>query len=74
KGAKVLIWQSAKNKDKESIAKSFEYQDKDDEKEEGSRFELPGVIHQSQVTHQHTNWVFTQPGTYTLEAYAVIKN
>ena len=74
KGAKVLIWQSAKNKDKESIAKSFEYQDKDDEKEEGSRFELPGVIHQSQVTHQHTNWVFTEPGTYTLEAYAVIKN
>lgn len=74
KGAKVLIWQSAKNKDKKSIAKSFEYQDKDDEKEEGSRFELPGVIHQSQVTHQHTNWVFTEPGTYTLEAYAVIKN
>lgn len=74
KGAKVLIWQSAKNKDKESIAKSFEYQDKDDEKEEGSRFELPGVIHQPQVTHQHTNWVFTEPGTYTLEAYAVIKN
>lgn len=74
KGAKVLIWQSAKNKDKESIAKSFEYQDKDDEKEEGSRFELPGVIHQSQVTHQHTNWLFTQPGIYTLEAYAVIKN
>ncbi|RFT42876.1 cell surface protein [Bifidobacteriaceae bacterium N170] len=74
KGAKVLIWQSAKNKNKESIAKSFEYQDKDDEKEEGSRFELPGVIHQSQVTHQHTNWVFTEPGTYTLEAYAVIKN
>ncbi|MDK7933517.1 TIGR03769 domain-containing protein, partial [Enterococcus faecalis] len=32
------------------------------------------MIHQSQVTHQHTNWVFTQPGTYTLEAYAVIKN
>ena len=74
KGAKVLIWQSAKNKDKESIAKSFEYQDKDDEKEEGSRFELPGVIHQSQVTHQHANWVFTEPGTYTLEAYSVIKN
>ena len=74
KGGKVLVWQSAKNKDKESIAKSFEYQDKDDEKEEGSRFELPGVIHQSQVTHQHTNWLFTQPGTYTLEAYAVIKN
>lgn len=74
KGGKVLIWQSAKNKDKESIAKSFEYQDKDDEKEEGSRFELPGVIHQPQVTHQHTNWVFTEPGTYTLEAYAVIKN
>lgn len=74
KGAKVLIWQSAKNKDKKSIAKSFEYKDKDDEKEEGSRFELPGVIHQSQVTHQHANWVFTEPGTYTLEAYAVIKN
>lgn len=74
KGGKVLIWQSAKNKDKESIAKSFEYQDKDDEKEEGSRFELPGVIHQPQVTHQHTNWVFTEPGTYILEVYAVIKN
>lgn len=75
KGGKVLIWQSAKNKDKKSIAKSFEYKDKDDvEGEEGSRFELPGVIHQSQVTHQHANWVFTEPGTYTLEAYAVIKN
>ena len=75
KGGKVLVWETDKNKQGESIAKSFEYQDKDDvEGEEGSRFELPGVIHQPQVIHQHTNWVFTQPGTYKLEVYAVIKN
>ena len=75
KGGKVLVWETDKNKQGESIAKSFEYKDKDDvEGEEGSRFELPGVIHQPQVTHQHTNWVFTEPGTYTLEVYAVIKN
>ena len=75
KGGKVLVWETDKNKQGESIAKSFEYKDKDDvEGEEGSRFELPGVIHQPQVTHQHTNWVFTKPGTYTLEVYAVIKN
>lgn len=75
KGGKVLVWETDKNKQGEHIAKSFEYKDKDDvEGEEGSRFELPGVIHQPQVTHQHTNWVFTEPGTYTLEVYAVIKN
>ena len=75
KGGKVLVWETDKNKQGESRAKSFEYQDKDDvEGEEGSRFELPGVIHQPQVIHQHTNWVFTQPGTYKLEVYAVIKN
>lgn len=74
-GGKVLVWTPDKNKAGESIAKSFEYQDKDDvEAEKGSRFELPGVIHQPQVTHQHTNWVFTQPGMYKLEVYAVIKN
>lgn len=75
KGGKVLVWETDKNKQGESRAKSFEYQDKDDvEGEEGSRFEFPGVIHQPQVIHQHTNWVFTQPGTYKLEVYAVIKN
>ncbi len=75
KGGKVLVWETDKNEQKESIAKSFEYKDKDDvEGKEGSRFELPGIIHQPQVTHQHTNWVFTEPGTYTLEVYAVIKN
>lgn len=75
KGGKVLVWETDKNKQSESRAKSFEYQDKDDvEGEEGSRFEFPGVIHQPQVIHQHTNWVFTQPGTYKLEVYAVIKN
>ncbi|MBK0419120.1 choice-of-anchor M domain-containing protein [Leucobacter sp. CSA1] len=33
-------------------------------------WKLPGTIHQSSLNHEHINWGFTQPGTYTLSAQA----
>lgn len=54
---------------------SFEENDLDDEPEtEGSRFMLPGVIHQYSAGHVHANWGFTQPGVYKLKVSATITN
>lgn len=37
-------------------------------------YQLPGTIHQDGLAHVHTNWVFTEPGTYTLRAQATVWN
>lgn len=51
---------------------SFEKGDKDDTQEQGSRFALPGVIHQDTLSHQHANWIFTAAGTYHLDVKTTI--
>lgn len=71
---RVLLW-STEGVGKNSKKVSFEENDLDDEPDvDGSRFMLPGVIHQHTAGHVHANWGFTQPGVYKLKVTATITN
>ncbi len=74
KGGRVLAWTQKTGNDNATFAKSLEAHDKDDENTAGSRFVMPGIIHQSMVSHEHADWVFTKPGTYRISAYTIVKN
>lgn len=73
-GGRVLAWTQKTNDNNETFASSLEAHDKDDESVAGSRFVMPGIIHQSMVGHEHADWVFTKPGTYKISAYTIVKN
>lgn len=73
-GGRVLAWTQKTNDNNEIFASSLEAHDKDDESVAGSRFVMPGIIHQSMVGHEHADWVFTKPGTYKISAYTIVKN
>lgn len=73
-GGRVLAWTQKTNDNNETFASSLEAHDKDDESVSGSRFVMPGIIHQSMVGHEHADWVFTKPGTYKISAYTIVKN
>ncbi len=73
-GGRVLAWTQKTNDNNETFVSSLEAHDKDDESVAGSRFVMPGVIHQSMVGHEHADWVFTKPGTYKISAYTIVKN
>ncbi|WP_418969493.1 choice-of-anchor M domain-containing protein [Alloscardovia omnicolens] len=66
---KVLIFDSG---EVGGSAKSFEKNDKDDTDEKGSRFAMPGILHQDSLSHQHANWIFTAAGTYHLDVKTII--
>lgn len=66
---KVLIFDSG---EMGGAVKSFEKDDKDDTEEEGSRFAMPGILHQDSLSHQHANWMFTAAGTYHLDVKTII--
>ena len=71
---RILLW-TTEGVGKNSKKLSFEENDLDDEPDtEGSRFMLPGVIHQHTAGHVHANWGFTQPGVYKLRVAATITN
>ncbi len=71
---RILLW-TTNGIGKNSKKVSFEENDLDDEPDtEGSRFMLPGVIHQHTAGHMHANWGFTQPGVYKLKVAATITN
>lgn len=71
---RILLW-TTEGIGKNSKKLSFEENDLDDEPDtEGSRFMLPGVIHQHTAGHVHANWGFTQPGVYKLRVAATITN
>ena len=71
---RILLW-TTDGIGKNSKKLSFEENDLDDEPDtEGSRFMLPGVIHQHTAGHVHANWGFTQPGVYKLKVAATITN
>lgn len=71
---RILIW-TTEGVGKNSKKLSFEENDLDDEPDtDGSRFMLPGVIHQHTAGHVHANWGFTQPGIYKLKVAATITN
>lgn len=71
---RILLW-TTEGAGKTSKKLSFEENDLDDEPDtEGSRFMLPGVIHQHTAGHVHANWGFTQPGVYKLKVAATITN
>ena len=74
KGGRVLAWTQKTDSSNATFAKSLEAHDKDDENTAGSRFVMPGIIHQSMVGHEHADWVFTKPGTYKISAYTIVKN
>lgn len=74
KGGRVLAWTQKTDDSNATFAKSLEAHDKDDEDAAGSRFVMPGIIHQSMVGHEHADWVFTKPGTYKISAYTIVKN
>lgn len=74
KGGRVLAWTQKTDDNNDTFAKSLEAHDKDDEDAAGSRFVMPGIIHQSMVGHEHADWVFTKPGTYKISAYTIVKN
>lgn len=71
---RILLW-TTEGVGKNSKKLSFEENDLDDEPDtDGSRFMLPGVIHQHTAGHVHANWGFTQPGIYKLKVAATITN
>lgn len=71
---RILLW-TTDGIGKNSKKLSFEENDLDDEPDtDGSRFMLPGVIHQHTAGHVHANWGFTQPGVYKLKVAATITN
>lgn len=71
---RILLW-TTDGAGKNSKKLSFEENDLDDEPDtDGSRFMLPGVIHQHTAGHVHANWGFTQPGVYKLKVAATITN
>lgn len=71
---RILLW-TTEGVGKNSKKVSFEENDLDDEPDtDGSRFMLPGVIHQHTAGHVHANWGFTQPGIYKLKVAATITN
>lgn len=71
---RILLW-TTEGAGKTSKKLSFEENDLDDEPDtDGSRFMLPGVIHQHTAGHMHANWGFTQPGVYKLKVAATITN
>lgn len=71
---RILLW-TTDGIGKNSKKLSFEENDLDDEPDTyGSRFMLPGVIHQHTAGHVHANWGFTQPGVYKLKVAATITN
>lgn len=71
---RILLW-TTDGIGKNSKKLSFEENDLDDEPDtDGSRFMLPGVIHQHTAGHVHANWGFTQPGVYKLKVAATIAN
>ncbi|PMC50331.1 choice-of-anchor M domain-containing protein [Gardnerella vaginalis] len=71
---RILLW-TTEGVGKNSKKLSFEENDLDDEPDtDGSRFMLPGVIHQHTAGHVHANWGFTQPGVYKLKVAATITN
>ncbi|MCI1788930.1 MAG: choice-of-anchor M domain-containing protein [Actinomyces sp.] len=37
-------------------------------------YQLPGTIHQDGLAHVHTNWVFTEPGRYSLTVSSTVWN
>ncbi len=74
KGGRVLAWTQKTDDNNATFAKSLEAHDKDDEDAAGSRFVMPGIIHQPMVGHEHADWVFTKPGTYKISAYTIVKN
>lgn len=74
KDGRVLAWVQKTDSNNATFAKSLEAHDKDDENTAGSRFVMPGIIHQSMVGHEHADWVFTKPGTYKISAYTIVKN
>lgn len=74
KGGRILAWTQKTDDNNATFAKSLEAHDKDDEDSAGSRFVLPGIIHQPMVGHEHADWVFTKPGTYKISAYTIVKN
>jgi surface-anchored protein len=37
-------------------------------------YQLPGTIHQDGLAHVHTNWVFTEPGRYSLTVGSTVWN
>ena len=71
---RILLWTTG-GIGKNTKKVSFEENDLDDEPDtDGSRFMLPGVIHQHTAGHMHANWGFTQPGVYKLKVAATITN
>lgn len=71
---RILLW-TTEGVGNNSKKLSFEENDLDDEPDtDGSRFMLPGVIHQHTAGHVHANWGFTQPGVYKLKVAATITN
>ncbi len=71
---RILLWTTS-GIGTNSKKLSFEENDLDDEPDtDGSRFMLPGVIHQHTAGHVHANWGFTQPGVYKLKVSATITN
>ena len=71
---RILLWTTG-GIGKNTKKVSFEENDLDDEPDtDGSRFMLPGVIHQHTAGHAHANWGFTQPGVYKLKVAATITN
>ncbi|MDK7064169.1 choice-of-anchor M domain-containing protein [Gardnerella vaginalis] len=71
---RILLW-TTDGIGKNSKKLSFEENDLDDEPDtDGSRFMLPGVVHQHTAGHVHANWGFTQPGVYKLKVAATITN